>query len=75
MRIRILGTIAAAGLVFAACGGSDTGGLQGEVADMLLESAGDEGFDEACMREGLDSAALATGDFPTEVFECIDLDG
>jgi hypothetical protein len=55
MRTRLIGSLAIATLTFAACGGG-SGGQQGEVADMMLEAAGDEGFDldEDCVRETAD---------------------
>ena len=51
MRTRILGSIAIAALALTACGGS--GGNQGEVADLLVESASDEGIelDEGCVED------------------------
>lgn len=58
MRTRLLGTIAIAALALTACGGDDDGGGggsgdQGEVADMILASADDEGLelDADCVRD------------------------
>ncbi len=49
MRTRIISSLAVATLVLSACGGS--GGKQGEVADLLVESASEEGLelDEGCV--------------------------
>ena len=54
MRTRLIGSLAIATLTLAACGGGDgSSGSQGEVADMLLADAADEGLDldEDCVRE------------------------
>jgi hypothetical protein len=50
MRKPILGSIAVAAVTLAACGG---GGSQGEVADLLLDSAEQEGFelDRGCVED------------------------
>ncbi len=55
MRTRLIGSLAIGTLALAACG-SGSGGQQGEVADMMLEAADDEGFDldEDCVRETAD---------------------
>ncbi len=54
MRIRIIGTVAAATLALAACGGGDDGGsggsAQSQVADMMLTA-----LDEDLAAEGLSS--------------------
>lgn len=52
MRTRVVGSFGVAVLVLSACGGDD-GGQQGEVADMMLEAADEEGFslEEDCVRD------------------------
>lgn len=52
MRPRLLGSLAIATLALSACGGGD-GGQQGEVADMMIAAAEDEGIElEAdCVRD------------------------
>ena len=49
MRTRIISSLAVATLLLSACGGS--GGQQGEVADLLVESASEEGLelDKGCV--------------------------
>lgn len=51
MRTRLFGTVVIAALALSACGGG--GGKQGEVADMMLASAAQEGIDldEKCVRD------------------------
>lgn len=55
MRTTLTAGLAAAVLVLAACGSDDSSpsGDQGEVADLLMEAAGDEGFelDRDCVNE------------------------
>ena len=54
MRTRLIGSLAIATLALTACGGGDgSSGSQGEVADMLLADAADDGLelDEDCVRE------------------------
>lgn len=54
MRTRIISTLAITTLVLSACGGS--GGSQGEVADLLIESAAEEGLelDKGCVNDVAD---------------------
>jgi len=54
MRTRIISSLAVATLVLSACGGS--GGDQGEVADLLIESAAEEGLelDKDCVNDVAD---------------------
>lgn len=53
MRTRILGSIAIAAITLTACGGGGASGSQGEVADMLLDSAEAEGMelDRGCVED------------------------
>lgn len=54
MRTRLVGTLTIAAFALTACGGGDgAGGSQGEVADLVIESAAEEGLelDEDCVRE------------------------
>lgn len=52
MRTRLFGTVAIATLTLAACGGGG-GGVQGEVADMMIDEleAEDLDVDESCLRD------------------------
>lgn len=52
MRTRLIGSIAIVTLVLSACGGGDSG-QQGEVADMMMASAEEEGIalEEDCVRD------------------------
>jgi len=54
MRTTITACIAATALALGACGGSDAaGGDQGEVADLVMEAADEQGFelDESCVND------------------------
>ena len=94
MRTRIISSLAAATLLFSACGGGASGS-QGEAVDLLMESASGEGIevDKSCAEDIAKKlsdddaekivAAGDTGDFElspegdaltTEMLRCVDMD-
>jgi hypothetical protein len=49
-----------------------------QMVDQLVEQMGDEGFDADCLKEVLadfDPEALANGEMPDGMFDCVDLGG